>query len=493
MSPSLLPLVVAGPFLGAVIAMAVPWRWARRALAVGVPAAILAAGVALVLATRDGTVLAAQVGGWLPGIAIPFAADLLSALMLSVSALLVLTCTVFALSVGEDRDRWFVPLALLMTAGVYGAYLTADLFNLFVMVEIALMPSYVLISRLGTPRALAAGRLYLTVNLTASTVFLAGVGLVYAAAGSVNLGDLAGAAVAGGSVAIGTGVVLVALAVKAALVPVHGWLPATYPAASPAVTALFSGLLTKIGVYAIIRVLSVVFPASGAVRAVVIGVLVASMVVGVLGALGETTVRGILAFHMVSQVGYILVGTVLAGAAGMAAVVFYLAHHTVVKTSLFLSVGAVEARHGSGRISALGGVGQRHRWLAFGFLLAALSLVGLPPFSGFWAKLGVLRVGMEDGQYLVVATALLVSVGTLVSMLKLGTGVFWGEARPDAPEPVATTRRRGWAPGLVLPGLVLAAASLAVGVAPNWLLEIAATAGAGLADPAAYIGAVTAR
>jgi multicomponent Na+:H+ antiporter subunit D len=485
-----LPLVVAVPLLAAVLAIAVGSPALRRTLALVVPAAAAIAGVWLVAATRDGDVVATQVAGWLPGIAIPFAADLLSALMLTVSALLILAGTVFALAAGEDADPWFVPLLLMLSAGVYGAYLTADLFNLFVMIELALLPSYVLLSQRGTAGAIRAGRLYLVVNLTASTVLLGGIGLVYASAGTVNLAQLQGVAAAATPVAVATGVVLVALSVKAALVPVHGWLPATYPAASPAVTALFSGLLTKIGVYGLIRVTTLLVDPAAGVRVAIIAVMLASMVIGVLGALGEPTMRGVLAFHMVSQVGYILVGLVLGGAAGLAVVVFYLVHHTVVKTSLFLSVGAVEVRRGSGSISALGGVAQRHRWLALGFLLAALSLVGLPPLSGFWAKLGVLQVALDDRQVVVVVVALLVSVGTLVSMLKLGVGVFWGSDPAPSDGVPSTVSQERWPAALVAPGVALALVSLAVGLAPNWLLGLSQTAGAGLADPAPYVEAV---
>jgi multicomponent Na+:H+ antiporter subunit D len=493
-----LPLVVGGPLLAAVLAVLVPRPVVRRVLALAVPTAVGAGGVALVVATRDGDVVATQVAGWLPGVAIAFAADTLSALMLVVSALLVLAATVFALAAGEDDDPWFVPLVLMLSAGVYGAYLTADLFNLFVMVEIALLPSYVLLSRTGTPQAIRAGRLYLVVNLTASTILLAGVGLVYATAGTVNLGELAGAATAATPVAVATGVVVVALAVKAALVPVHGWLPATYPATSPAVTALFSGLLTKIGVYGLIRVLTVMVEPTAGLRLAFVAVMLATMTIGVLGALGEPSMRGVLAFHMVSQVGYILVGLVLAGAVGLSAVVFYLVHHTVVKTSLFLSVGAVEVRRRTGRIADLGGVAAQHRWVALAFLLAAMSLVGLPPLSGFWAKLGVLRAGLLDGQVAVVVVALVVSVGTLMSMLKLGVGVFWGNPPPstqattdadDAPKPDGR-RAAPWSAALVLPGGVLALASLAVGLAPDWLLALSDVAGAALADPGAYSEAV---
>ena len=520
-----LPLFVAGPLLAAVISLVVRPPVVGRALALLTPALVMLGGAALVAATSDGTVIATPVAGWPAGIAIPFVADLLSSLMLVVSGLLVLASVSFALRTGHGQDRLFAPLVLMMTAGVYGAYLTADLFNLFVMVEVALLPSYVLLAWRGTPGAVRAARLYLTVNLTASTLFLIGLGAVYGTAGTVNLAALAGAG-ATPTIAVAVAVVLVALTIKGALVPTHSWLPATYPQATPAITALFSGLLTKIGVYALIRIITVVYDPGPVVLTTVIVLTVVSMVVGVLGALGEGTVRGVLSFHMVSQVGYILVGLALAGPVGLAAVVFYLVHHTVVKTSLFLSVGAVEVRRGTGRIASLGGVAAEHRWVALAFLFGALSLTGIPPFSGFWAKLGVLAAALEAGSPVVFAVALLVSAGTLMSMLKLGTGVFWGEA----PQPVArvgsavgpsehSAPRRGpdgaaersvvatlapgsdrepdpefddghWSAGLVAPGLVLACLSLAVGLYPEPLLALAEQAGATLADPSAYVEAV---
>jgi multicomponent Na+:H+ antiporter subunit D len=490
-NPALLPLVVAVPFVAAALTALVPRAWLRRSIALAVPIGAGALGVALVIETSDGSVVATQVGGWIPGVAIAFAADTLSALMLTVSALLVLAGTIFAIAAGDDDDRWFVPMLLAMTAGVYGAYLTADLFNLFVMIEVALLPSYVLLARRGTPEAIRAGRLYLAVNLTASTILLGGVGLVYASAGTVNLAELSGLGASATGVAVATGVVLVALGVKAAVVPVHSWLPVTYPAASPAVTAIFSGLLTKIGVYGLIRVTTLVLAPTTLVIVVILTVTLVSMVVGVLGALGSTTMRGVLSFHMVSQVGYILVGLALAGAVGLSAVVFYLVHHTVVKTSLFLTLGVVEVRRGTGSIGALGGDARLHRWTAFAFLLGAMSLVGLPPLSGFWAKYGVLRAAAIDEQVLVIVVALVVSVGTLMSMMKIANGVFWGQ-RPE-PTPEETGRDphpARWSAALVAPGLLLGFASLAVGIAPEWLLDLADVAGQGLSATETYVEAV---
>ena len=493
---ALLPLFFVGPLLAAAVSLLVGSTRLRWWLGLAVPVGVLAGGLALIGATRDGSVVVAQVAGWPGGVAIPFAADTLSALLLTMTGILVLAGMVFARAAGHGADPLFPALALMMTAGVYGAYLTADLFNLFVMIEVALLPSYVLMARAGTPRALSAARLYLTVNLCASTLFLAGVGAVYGTAGTVNLAALAGQGDRP-TVAVAVGVVLIALAVKGALVPVHTWLPATYPHATPAVSALFSGLLTKVGIYALIRVGTLVFDPGPVVTAVVLGAAVLSMVVGVLGALGEVSIRGVLSFHMVSQVGYILVGLGLGGAAGLAAMVFYMLQYTVVKTSLFLTGGAVEVSRGTGVIADLGGVARERFWVGMAFLIGALSLTGLPPFAGFWGKWGLLNVALTDGHAVVFTVALLVSLGTMASMLKLGVGVFWGE-RPQAagsgesqPEParqgtgasspgsvqtgsvaVATAARPGApaggsSPALVAPGLLLAALGLVVGLYPN--------------------------
>ncbi len=536
----LLPMFFAGPLLAAAMSLLDRSGRLGRALGILAPAVVAVAGVGLVVATRDGSVVVAQVAGWPGGVAIPFVADLFSALMLTVTGLLALAGMVFALASGHATDWLFAPLVLVMTAGVLGAYLTADLFNLFVMIEVALLPSYVLLARTRTPAALRAARLYLTVNLTASTLLLAGLGGVYGTAGTVNLAALAGLG-STPAVALAIAIILVALGVKAALVPTHTWLPATYPAATPAVTALFSAMLTKVGIYALIRIVTIVHDPTSALALVVVVVAGLSMVIGMLGALGETTTRGILAFHMVSQVGYVLIGVALAGAVGLAAAVFYLVQYTVVKTSLFLTVGAVEVRRGSGTLKDFGGVAGQHRWAALGFLLGALSLTGLPPFSGFWAKLGLLSAATAAGSAAAFALILLVSVGTLVSMLKLGTGVFWGvrpEGRPapapaagppttwaagpstgsdashgPAPAPIggapsvamlnpdsdaraeAPTRDPGgrWPMALVAPGVLLAGLSLLVGLHPEPLLVLAEAAGVALADPTAYVEGVLGR
>jgi multicomponent Na+:H+ antiporter subunit D len=543
MIPVLLPLLVAAPILAAALLVLPFARPLTRFLLLGTSASALAAGAALLWSTRDGQVYAHQLGLWPAGVSIPLVADTFSALMVATTALLVLVCSAFAVATGEADRPFFAPLVLVLSAGVYGALLTGDLFNLFVFVEVMLLPSYGLMAIAGTLRGLRGGRTYVAVNLLTSSVFLAGVALVYGTAGTVQLGELAGAARESPVVAVAMGVVLLAMSIKAAVVPVHGWLARTYTAPSPAVTALFSGLHTKVAIYAIYRLYAVVFDGEASLLWVGLLLFTATMLLGVLGAVGEGTSRSILVFHMVSQIGYILLGVALFTELGLMAGIFYLIHHMVVKASLFLSTGAVEHVHGTGRLDRLGGLARREPLLALAFLGAALSLAGLPPFSGFVAKLTLVAAAFDAGQWLVAAVAIGVSLITLMSMLKIWGSVFWGRDAASGPEadtgggsgaegersvggaattptattPTATTATTTAAPattataatadttaaaappaarirtGLVLPAVALTGVTLCFGLGGQVLLDLSAQAAAHLLDTSTYVEAVTDR
>ncbi|HSK60914.1 MAG TPA: monovalent cation/H+ antiporter subunit D family protein [Actinomycetospora sp.] len=526
----LLPMLVIVPVAAASVLVLLTARSARPSpgVAVVVPAVLVlvaAGAVALIVATADGVPVATAIGLWPPGVAIPFVADALSALLLLTTAVLSLACTAFALASGEAERRWFGPLVLVLTAGVNGALLTGDLFNLFVFVEVMLLPSYGLMilarARRGSTARVAGTRLFVVVNLLASTLLLAGVGLTYGTAGTVVLAELAGAAQRSGTVAVAVALVLLALAVKSAVVPFHGWLANTYPAASPAVTALFSGLHTKIAIYAIYRIYAVVFAGDALFLWVGLVLFSATMVIGVLGAVGETTTRSILVFHMVSQIGYILLGLAIFGPLGLAAGIFYLIHNMVAKTSLFLSTGAVETRYGGGELGRWSGLARREPLTAVAFFVGALALAGLPPLSGFVAKTALVLAAVDAGRITVAVLAVGVSLLTLLSMLKIWTSLFTGEvsgpddgsggqeedegegAGEDADSDrtgaassgstlvavqAMTGRRIGT--GLIAPGLVLAAFTVVLGVGAQPLFALCEVAAAGLVDTSAYVAAV---
>jgi len=308
-----------------------------------------------------------------------------------------------------------------------------------------------------------------------------------------------------------------------------------YPGTSPAVTALFSGLHTKVAIYAIYRIYSVVY--GGDTRLLWVGVVLFSltMLIGVFGAVGEKTTRTILAFHMVSQIGYILLGVALFTELGLTAGIFYLLHHMIVKASLFMSTGAVEVRYGTGVIGALGGISRTEPVVAVAFMIAALSLAGIPPFSGFVAKFMLIVGAVDTGDIAAVVIMLFVSLITLLSMLKSWTGMFWetGSGGPatksgtvitsetrdpyaheasytpelateatraqvttltgtqtiiETDESTVPARRINFA--LAAPSVVLAIITIILGVGAQFLLTLSGIAAEGLYDTTDYVQAV---
>ena len=535
----LMPLFVGAPILVGGALLAVPRHHRlRQVLGMGSLIAMLVGSMLLVAATADGTVLAHQVALWPGGIAIPFVADTFSSLVLTVTAILATVSFQYMIASGEARSPSIASLVLILAGGVAGALLTADLFNLFVFIEVMLLPSYGLLVILSRRGEMGGARLYVTVNLLASTLFLAGVGLIYAVQGTVNLAELAGAG-DDPATAVATAVCLGAIAVKAAVFPVHGWLARTYTVPSPAVTALFSGLHTKVAIYIIYRIYSVVFEGEATWLIVALVITSLSMVIGVMGAMGESTMRAVLVFHMVSQIGYILIGVGLFTQLGLTAGIFYLLHHMIVKASLFLSTGAIEQTYGTGRLDHLGGLRTREPLITVAFVIAALSLAGLPPFSGFVAKFSLILASIEAGAFAVGLIALVVSLFTLLSMLKIWASVFNGkrsahieryaaEARArerekllddeyvdertvadeaaraiehnDPPRGATTTEddphdHRGTRipVALAIPSLILAAITVSLGLGAEFLLGLSAQAAAGLLDTTAYVQAVLGR
>ncbi|MDO5493113.1 MAG: monovalent cation/H+ antiporter subunit D family protein [Nesterenkonia sp.] len=527
--PPLMPMLAGVPLLtGALAAAFRKRRTLRHVISLATLTGILVFSVLMVVVTAQGTVLAHQVGLWNYGIAIPFVVDAIAALVLMIISILGITSVMFAMGTHEARARFYHPFVLILFAGVSGALMTGDIFNLFVFIEVMLLPSYGLLAMMGAKLGANGARIYVTVNLLASTMLLAGIALVYGTAGSVNLAELHGAAAEDPAVAIGGGVMLVALSIKAAVVPVHGWLTRTYPMTSPAVTALFSGIHTKVSIYAIYRIYSVLFDGDPTFLWVALVVTSLTMAIGVFGAMGEKTTRSILVFHMISQIGYILIGAGLFTVFGLTAAIFYLLHHMIVKASLFLSTGAIEETYGTGEISKLGGMLRREPLVAVTFMVAALSLAGLPPFSGFVAKFTIIQATLQESHYWVAIVAVVVSVFTLLSMLKIWTGVFMGpepenleadalesqarmhgkrylrvEAQAETPTlsigpPTATTtavlegRQAVKVPiKLIIPGAILAAITVFFGLGAELLMMLSETAAEQLMDPSDYVEAVS--
>jgi len=448
---------------------------------------MLVSGLTLQVA-RDGLLVVA-IGSWPPPYGIVLVADLLSVLMLLVCTLVAWATVLYSTAwIDPARERLgYYPLIFALLFGVNGTFLTGDIFNLYVCFEILLMSSFVLLV-LGAERGQVEGGLkYVALNLLASAFFLSAVGVLYGVTGTLNFAHLSRAVLGVDPLVLDLLAVLfgIAFGIKAAVFPLFFWLPASYHTPPVPVSALFAGLLTKVGVYSLIRIFTLLFVHDpGWSHRLLLVCAALTMLTGVLGALAQQDVRRILSFHIVSQIGYMIFGLALLTPLGLASSVFYLVHHIVVKTNLFLIGGLIERLGGSSRLSDLGALYRARPWLGLLFLVPAFSLAGLPPLSGFLAKLLVIRAGLAAGAYWATAIAVIVSLFTLLSMLKIWNEAFW-KPRPveDPPcQPLSTL--------LLLPVLVLAAVTVLLGTASEPLLVLATRAADQLLDPHIYQRAV---
>lgn len=403
-------------------------------------------------------------GGWPRFIGISFRVDRLSAMMVFISSLIAF-CGQFALLAIKRTAKNTKALHSLyhfMMVGVYGSFLTADLFNLYVWFEVLLLASFFLVAFLQKKSSLFASFKYSILNIISSLVFLLGIALVYASTGSLDFQVIAkGVRTAESALSLhaGLGLLFVAFSIKAGLFPFHFWLPASYPATLTAVAAVFSGLLTKVGLYAILRL---IFPLAVTGAQIFLQALYAiallSMLLGVMGALAQNNIKSILSFHIISQVGYIALCLSLGSKVGLAAAIFYLIHHIVVKANLFFAASYIERISGSVDLSKLGNLLRKERLFSVMFVLSALSLVGIPPLSGFWAKVYTLVSTLKEESYLAAFLVLLVSLMTLLSMLKIWAGVFW---KPHQnPYQILPKKRARW---LFVPLVILNLWTLAIG------------------------------
>ena len=489
MSGVMLPLFMASGLAGAALAVVSPWRVLRDALALVIPALGTVAGIWLFATTAQHGTIAHSVGLFTGGVAIPFAADALSAVMIVAASIVAFASNWFALVVGETRARFYPALTLMLLGGVYGALLTADLFNLFVFIEVMLLPSYGLITMTGSWSRLAGGRMFVLVNLLTSTVLLIGVSIVYGVIGTVNLAALAGAAKGNGPLTVAMGLVVLALSVKSGLFPVHTWLPRTYPGTSAAVMGLFSGLHTKVAVYALYRIYVVVFDLDQRWAWTIIIFCVVSMLVGSFAGLAEHAMRRIIAYQMVTGMPYIVV--MLAFSAddptrAVAAGIVYMVHHMITVGSLVLTAGAIEETYGTDLLSRLDGLARRDPLVAAVFAMGAFSIVGFPPFSGLWGKVLVVTEIARAGDWhawLVIAVIIVASFGALLSMIRLWREVFWG-GNVQLPDGLYVPLTK------LAPGAALIVVSVGMFIAGGALIDAAMTAASGLLDVSGYQHAI---
>ncbi|HMS74446.1 Na+/H+ antiporter subunit D [Gordonia sp. (in: high G+C Gram-positive bacteria)] len=527
---SWIPVLVTLPALVPLIAAALTLLRGRsprfqRAVTVVALATVFVASCLMLYLTGEHGTFAVMIGGWgdkgYPNgpLGITLVVDQLSALMLVVSTIVLLCVVLYAIGQGirdgtstRQPVSIFLPSYLILTAGVCNSFLAGDLFNLFVSFEVLLAASFVLLTLGASSERVRAGASYVMVSMVSSLIFLAGIAFAYATTGTLNLAEMA---VRLDDVPDGTrnalfAVLLVAFGIKAAVFPLSTWLPDSYPTAPAPVTAVFAGLLTKVGVYAIMRTHSLLFP-GGSMDNVLLIAALATMLIGIMGAIAQADIKRLLSFTLVSHIGYMVFGIALSSKIGMSAAIYYVAHHILVQTTLFLVVGLIERQAGSASLRRLGGL-IASPVLAVLFLIPALNLGGIPPFSGFIGKVALLEAGGEDGSVLawvLIGGGVVTSLLTLYVMARIWTKGFW-RPRADAPEgdladvtpsalidesadDIAFDEREdvGRMPlGMVLPTAAMVAAGLVLTIWAGPIFDFTDRAAENVVDRGVYVEAV---
>lgn len=489
-----MPLIVP---LAAAVAGLLAWnrRRVQRMLGVGATALLSGVGLALLLEVRQQGVISAQAGNWPAPFGITLVADMFSALMILATGLIGLCVTVYSLADADVHQEalGYHPLLQVLLLGVCGSFLTGDLFNLYVWFEVMLIASFVLLALGGQREQMEGALKYVALNLIASALLLAGIGLLYGVTGTLNMAHLALKMQTmdhtGTTIPVIAALLFCAFSIKAAVFPFYFWLPASYHTTSIAVVTIFSALLSKVGVYVLIRIFTLIFlQEAQAGQPLIVTAAGLTMLLGALGAVAQPELRRLLAFCVVSQIGYLLMGLGLLTPLALAGSIFFMLHIMAAKSALFLTTGIVVRMTGTSFLRDQGGLYRRYPWLAALFLLPALSIVGIPPLSGFWGKLALVQAGLESGAYLVVAAALGVSVLTLYYLLNAWIELFWKNCPECAAglHHLSAQRRRQ----LYGPAVLLALGSVLLGSVPEPFFRLCRQAAEQLLHNEPYIRAV---
>lgn len=429
--------------------------------------------------------LTMTMGRWLPPFGISFTADVLGAGFALVAAFATL-CVVLYLpgNTPESAKRdGIYPLILLLLAGVTGAFFTGDLFNLYVWFEVMLIASLGLIVLAGHPLQLDAAVKYGVLNFLATTLFLIGLGLLYGLVGTLNMADIIGAAARADLAPLTAIAALFTLAfgMKAAVFPANAWLPASYHAPPPAISALMGGLLTKVGAYALLRTLLMLLPATREVLGPTLLVIaVATAIIGPFSAIAETNLRRAIGFLLIGGVGLMMLCIAGSEAFAVAGSFAYGAHAMLTLTALYLVAGLIERATGQTNTTQMRGLYSASSLLSLMFLVAILAIAGVPPFLGFWPKLLMLQGFIGSGDWVSTFTVLLNALMTLIAGTRLWSHIFWRGtvARPTLPAaPMASS-------------FLLTVAIAILGLAPSILIWAAHMAATDVLDPVRYIASV---
>ena len=470
-------------------------RWDRVAHGIALAGAIchLAAALLLFLSVLDKKIVVLWVGGWPAPFGICLVGDYLSSVMVLITAVIHSAVTVYSRTDidSEMLRTGFHPLLCMLTAAICGAFLTGDLFNLYVWFEVMLMASFGLLVMGHRPCQLTGAVKYVTINLISTLFFITAIALIYGLTGTLNMADLHGKIALVENTALLTGaamLLLSAFAIKAALFPLFFWLPASYHTLPVSVSAYFSGMLTKVGIYALIRLFTLVFVTRVDItHTTLMAVAALTMLFGVIGAASQVEVRQILSFHIISQVGYMVLGLAILTPLALAGAIVYLIHHIIVKANLFLVSGLIREVGGTLHLPRIGGMYRNYGLLSVLFLIPAFALAGFPPLSGFWAKLLIIMAALQEEYYGLALLAAVVGLLTVFSMIKIWSEVFWKVEPQTEVSPTSGKRLSWW---MLSPVVALATLTVVMGIFMEPVIQFALFAAEQLLNQQVYVSAV---
>lgn len=485
----LFPIII--PLFFAAILMMFPKniRMQRTIAAIG-GALTVAASIYLAYTVYHDGIQAVTLGSWPAPFGISMVSDLLSALLVVTSSIITLFVIFYSFpSIGVKREQsFYYPAVLFLMVGVNGAFTTGDIFNLFVFVEVLLMASYALIVHGGEKPQLREAIKYIVINIFSSSLFVGTVAYLYSVTGTLNMADLAVKIPQIEETGILTVIAVLFLIVfgfKAAIFPLYFWLPSAYAAPPIPILALFGALLTKVGVYAIMRTYTLLFTMNIDYTHELLGIIaILTILAGSIGALAYFDVKKIIIYNIIIAVGVILFGVSQMNEAGIDGSIFYLVHDMLIKAALFFLIGIVAVLFGTSDLRKMGGLIKTRPGLGWTYLIAAFGLAGIPPLSGFPGKLLIVQGGFEGTQFwgsiVILASSLLV----LLSVVRIFIYAFWGE--PVETLPLA---KRSYNQ-MFIPTVVLVAITVIFGVGAELFMPLISGAGEVLLNPTAYIDAV---
>lgn len=430
-----------------------------------------------------------HMGGWEAPYGIPLVADMMAAILVTVASIVTLACLIFAFHfIGEERKGHYVyPLMMILLCGVNGSFLTGDIFNLFVFFEVMLLSSYVLLSLGGGRVQLRETVKYIIINIVSSSLFVLAIGYLYSITGTLNMAHMAQRIAEQGQDGLTTTVSLLLMMVfglKAGLF-LFFWLPGSYSAPPAPIAALFAALLTKVGIYAIIRTFTLIFPHQPEItHTILLWMSALTMILGAIGAIAYWRIKQILAYNVIISVGFILFGVGVATEASLNGAVYYLVHDMIAKGLIFILGGTIVIIAGTDKLKEISGLVRYRPILTWLFFISALALAGVPPLSGFIGKFMILEGGVDEGYYLMAGISLLTSLLVLYSVMKVFINSFWGETLLSEGEQKSSGR------GVLIPGFMLAALVIGLGLGAEAVMPYINQAVEPLVNPQIYIDAV---